>query len=80
MPKAKVAEMKFEESLGRLDEIVRQLERGEVSLDEALTLFEEGTKLLKQAGKQLDAAEQKVLRLGKGADGAPVESLFEAVE
>ena len=70
----------FEESLLRLDEIVKALEQGEVPLDKALTLFEEGTRLLKTCGKQLDQAEQKVVRLMKGEDGEPLELSFEEME
>ena len=46
----------------------------------ALKLFEEGTKLVSACGKMLDEAEQKVVRLTKGADGAPVEASFAAEE
>ena len=67
----------FEESLLRLDEIVKALEQGEVPLDKALTLFEEGTRLLKACGKQLDQAEQTVVQLTKGEDGNPVELPFD---
>ena len=67
----------FEAALMRLDEIVKALEGGEAPLDEALTLFEEGTKLLNVCGKKLDQAEQKVVRLMKGEDGAPVERPFD---
>jgi len=70
----------FEASMARLDEIVKSLERGQTPLDEALKLFEEGTKLLASCGKQLDEAEQQVVRLMKGADGEPVESLFDVTE
>ena len=70
----------FEESLLRLDEIVKALEQGEVPLDRALTLFEEGTRLLKSCGKQLDQAEQKVVRLMKGEDGLPTELPFDEAE
>ena len=73
-------ELNFEGALGRLDEIVKTLERGQTPLDEALKLFEEGTGLLAACSKQLDTAEQMVLRLSKGEDGAPVESLFEGTE
>lgn len=69
--------MSFEAAIARLDEIVKSLERGQVPLDEALKLFEEGTRLLADSGKQLDEAEQKVVRLMKGADGAPVELPFD---
>jgi len=68
--------LKFEDGITRLDEIVKCLEKGEVSLDESLSLFEEGTRLIKSCGKQLDEAEQKVTRLMKGADGEPVEADF----
>lgn len=49
-------------------------------LSESLALFEEGAKLVSQCRKELDAAEQKVVKLAKGADGAPVESDFTAEE
>ena len=53
-------EMKFEEALSRLIEVVRILENGEASLDESITLFEEGIKLSKQCTSLLESAEQKV--------------------
>ena len=64
-------------AMARLEEIVTLLERGESSLDQALALFEEGTKLAAECGKKLDQAEQAVVRLSKGADGAPVEHPME---
>ena len=64
----------FEESMTRLEEIVSILERGESNLDESLALFEEGTKLAAACSKQLDQAEQKILKLTKGPDGEPVET------
>lgn len=73
MAKAKT----FEESISRLEEIVSTLEKGDASLEQALKLFEEGTKLAQSCSKQLDAAEQKVVRLTKGPDRAPVEQPFE---
>lgn len=68
----------FEESMLRLEEIVNRLEQGEVTLEESMKLFEEGTKLSAACAKQLDAAEQKVWKLTKGPDGAPVEQSMEA--
>ena len=64
----------FEESMARLEEIVSILERGESTLAESLALFEEGTKLAAACSKQLDQAEQKILKLTKGPDGEPVET------
>ena len=63
----------FEESMQRLEEIVSQLEKGEAPLDESLALFEEGMRLAADCGKKLDQAEQAVVRLVKGAEGAPEE-------
>jgi len=79
MPKAKKKET-FESAISRLDEIVKILEQGEAPLDEALALFEEGTGLLGACGKQLDEAEQKVVRLMKGEDGGPVQRPFDETE
>jgi len=72
--------MNFEQALARLDEIVKSLEGGEAPLDESLGLFDEGIKLIKSCGKTLDEAEQKVVRLVKGADGEPAEEEFEGAE
>lgn len=63
----------FEASMKRLDEIVKALESGEVSLEESIKLFEEGTKLAAGCTKLLDDAELKVTKLTQGPDGAPVE-------
>lgn len=69
----------FEENISRLEELVSLLERGDAPLGESLALFEEGAKLVTQCRRELTAVEQKVVKLTKGADGAPVESDF-AVE
>ena len=66
--------MTFEQSVTRLEEIVRQMENGDVALEEALKLFEEGTALAASCNKLLDNAELKVLQMTEGADGAPVET------
>ena len=70
----------FEQQMGRLEEIVAALEKGDVPLAESLALFEEGTKLIAGCSKQLDQAEQQVVKLMKGPDGAPVELPFETEE
>lgn len=70
-------EKTFEESMKRLEQIVATLEKGEAGLEQALELFEEGSQLATSCAKQLNAAEQKVVQLTKGADGAPVEHPFE---
>ena len=70
----------FEQQLARLEEIVAALEKGDAQLADSLKLFEEGTKLIASCSDQLDRAEQQVVRLMKGPDGAPVELPFEDKE
>ena len=69
-------ELTFEEAASRIDEIVRMLERGDAPLDKSLALFEEGAKLIKNCGKILDQAEQKLVYLQKNAGGEPEELPF----
>ena len=66
----------FEGSMARLEEIVALLERGEAPLEQAMVLFEEGAKLLRECTKQLDEAEQKVTLLTAGENGQPQEQPF----
>lgn len=70
----------FEQQLQRLEEIVAALEKGDAQLADSLALFEEGTKLIAACSKQLDQAEQQVVKLMKGADSTPVELPFEDKE
>jgi exodeoxyribonuclease VII small subunit len=67
----------FERSLARLEEVVRQLESPQLSLDEAMKLFEEGVALSRECQKQLEEAEGKVEILLKKADGKLVAEPFE---
>jgi exodeoxyribonuclease VII small subunit len=69
--------LSFEQSLNRLDEIVRHLEKGDLPLSDSLALYEEGTGLIKSCSAMLDEAEQKVVKLKKGPDREPVELPFE---
>ncbi len=64
----------FEESLKRLEEIVRALENGETPLEESIKLFEEGVKLSGHCNALLEAAEQKVSVLTKDASGTITEA------
>ena len=66
----------FEGSMKRLEEIVSLLERGDAPLEQAMTLFEEGAKLLRECTAQLDQAEQKVMLLTAGEDGQGEEVPF----
>jgi len=63
----------FEEALKRLTAIVERLESGELSLEQSLSLFEEGTRLSRTSQAQLDAAEKRVEELlAIDASGQPV--------
>ena len=64
-------ELKFEEALKQLEEIVSKLESGELSLEESMTAFEQGTKLCKLCNAKLTEAEKKIEQLTKVADDAP---------
>jgi exodeoxyribonuclease VII small subunit len=61
--------MAFEDTLRQLESIVAQLESDSLSLDDALTLFEHGVALLRDASDQLTAAESRVQQLVEDADG-----------
>ena len=63
----------FEEALGRLEEIVGLLERGECGLYQSLKLFEEGARLAGQCEELLDKAEQKVNLLLANDEEVPFE-------
>ena len=74
---AKKPSLTFEESLVRLEEIVRHLEKGDLPLGDTLKLYEEGTGLIASCSRMLDEAEQKVVKLKKGPDRKPIETDFE---
>jgi len=69
--------IKFEEAMLSLEDIVRQLESGALSLDDSLKAFEEGIELVKLCNGKLDAAEQKVKILIEGNDGAVTDAPFD---
>ncbi len=62
---AEKKEMSFEESLEKLEEIVKKLETGEVPLDEAITSFNEAMKLAKTCDEKLKNAEEAITKLVK---------------
>lgn len=68
-----VAESSFEASTERLSRVVEQLERGDLPLEKALALFEEGVRLARSAQARLDRAERRVEELlAIDPKGAPV--------
>ena len=68
--------MTFEQSMQRLEQIVRAMERGDVALDEILKLFQEGTELVRNCGKLLDEAQLQIQKVMTAADGSPVMEEF----
>ena len=66
----------FEESMTRLEQIVRAMERGDVALEESLKLFQEGTELVRSCQKILDEAQLHVKKIMTAPDGSPVEEDF----
>lgn len=66
----------FEENMGRLEQIVRAMERGDVALEESLKLFQEGTELVRSCGKLLDEAELQVKKIMTDTNGNPIEEAF----
>ena len=67
----------FERSLARLEEVVRRLESPQLSLDDAMKLFEEGVALSRECQKQLEEAEGRVEILLKKADGKLAAEAFD---
>ena len=66
----------FEESMGRLEQIVRSLEQGNVPLEESLKLFQEGTQLVRSCNQLLDEAQLQVTKIMTAPDGTPAEEEF----
>ena len=64
-----MANPKFEDAIARLEEIVNGLEKGDISLDKSLKMFEEGVRLSKSCLKMLDEAQQKVEILVRDKEG-----------
>lgn len=62
----------FEEAMARLEKVVRQLESGELSLDESLKLFQEGMALARQCSGLLDEAEGRIEELLESTGGKAV--------
>ena len=66
--------LSFEQAIARLEDIVTQLERGDVPLESALDLYEEGLKLAEQCGGTLQAARQRLQVLQQTAGKLTVKA------
>ena len=69
--------MEFEKKLGRLEEIVTKMEKGDLTLQDSLKLFEEGVKLSRECHVQLNEAEAQVKKLvGFDSQGQALTEAF----
>ena len=59
----------FEGALSRLEDLVGELERGELSLENSLRRFEEGVRLVRRCSERLKSAELRIRQLEEGTDG-----------
>ncbi len=75
-----MAEKKFEAALARLEEIVKELEQGDLPLEQSLKLFEEGIKLSRICNRRLEDAERRVEILLKDEAGNIVAQPFNEEE
>lgn len=65
------ADLSFEDALKQLETIVRQLESGDVPLDESISLYARGDGLKRQCEERLKAAQARIEKISLGTDGAP---------
>ena len=70
----------FEAQLASLERIVRELERGDLPLEQSLDLFEQGVKLSRECQERLNEAERRIEVLLRGGDGATIAVPFESDE
>ena len=69
--------MTFEEAMLSLEDMVKKLESGDLSLDESLSSFEEAVKLVRFCNEKLESAEQRVRILVEGKDGCVSDAPFD---
>ncbi|MCT8158717.1 exodeoxyribonuclease VII small subunit [Pseudoruegeria sp. SHC-113] len=71
MTEIDVSEMSFEDALKALEQVVGQLERGDVPLEDSIALYERGAKLKAHCEAKLKDAEEKVAQITLGENGQP---------
>lgn len=71
MTQTPVKEMSFEQAMAELEQVLGQLERGDVALDESIALYERGAALKARCEAKLKEAEEKVAAITLDADGTP---------
>ena len=77
MKKTEVRSKPFEAQLAALEKVVRDLERGDLPLEESLRLFEEGVRLSRECQERLNQAERRIEVLLRDSEGRPVLSAFD---
>jgi exodeoxyribonuclease VII small subunit len=71
MAETPVSEMSFEQAMAELENVVGQLERGDVPLEDSIKMYERGADLKKRCEAKLAEAEEKVAKITIGSDGQP---------
>jgi exodeoxyribonuclease VII small subunit len=72
-----IGDLPFEQAFGELDKIVQRLEAGELALDEAIALYEQGMRLARYCSDALDSAELQVQKLAVIGDQQQLGMFFE---
>ena len=75
-----IDEMKLEEAIRRLDEVVKTLDSDRLDLDESLKLYEEGVRLVRACHEKLSDAERRISALRISEDGEMIEEAFDKRE
>ena len=75
-----IEEMKLEEAIRRLDEVVKTLDSDRLDLDESLKLYEEGVRLVRACHEKLSDAERRISALRISEDGEMIEEAFDKKE
>jgi exodeoxyribonuclease VII small subunit len=68
-------EVTFEQAMAELEEIVKKLEKGELTLDESISCFRRGVELTKYCNRKLDEAERSITMLIEGENGVTEKEL-----
>ena len=71
-----MGQIKFEKAMQRLEQIVEDIEKGELDIDKSLEIFEEGIKMSRVCSKKLNEAEAKIEKLTKNQKGELATELF----
>jgi exodeoxyribonuclease VII small subunit len=77
MKKSEVRSKPFETQLSALEKVVRELERGDLPLEESLRLFEEGVRLSRECQERLNQAERRIEVLLRDGEGRPILGAFD---